>query len=157
MSDKTKETPKGPFADSKIYNDPNQYWEVTTEGDCEGRTVIHLGVYRGLFYEIALHLADKCYYMLTFRNVDIPDVLKPTGNSVCVGFDINSGFWDFSPSTRADFISEKVDKNAPVTITKANTYAGFMVELKKKKSKDDFIREQALSKLTEKERKVLGL
>ena len=88
--------------------------------------------------------------------MDIPDVLEPTGNSVCVGFDINSGLWELSPEQRSDFVSRMVDDNAPVTIKKANVYAGFAVELKEKKSRDDFIREQALSKLTEKERKVLG-
>lgn len=41
-------------------------FEVTTEGDCEGRSVRHLGTFTGYIDEIAFALADKCYYSLRF-------------------------------------------------------------------------------------------
>lgn len=44
----------------------NGTWTVTTEGDCEGRSVAPLGNYQGTIEEIALHLADRAYYNLYF-------------------------------------------------------------------------------------------
>lgn len=45
---------------------PIGWWQVTTEGDCEGWSVKQLGTYYGHLAEIAFHLADKAYYCLTF-------------------------------------------------------------------------------------------
>lgn len=35
-------------------------FKVTTEGDCEGKSVRHLGTFTGYIDEIAFALADKC-------------------------------------------------------------------------------------------------
>ena len=51
------------------YNNTYGLWQVTTEGDCEGRSVCNLGVYEGNIDEIAFALADKCCYCLNFRAV----------------------------------------------------------------------------------------
>ena len=47
---------KAPY--DKVYG----LWNVTTEGDCEGRSVRNLGTYEGNIDEIAFALADKCFY-----------------------------------------------------------------------------------------------
>lgn len=44
-------------------------WQVTTEGDCEGRSVRDLGIHEGDIMHIAQTLADKEYYKLTFERV----------------------------------------------------------------------------------------
>lgn len=42
-------------------------WEVTTEGDCEGRTTRELGIYQGNISDIAVYLKDKVGYTLRFK------------------------------------------------------------------------------------------
>lgn len=44
-------------------------WEVTTEGDVEGRTVHRLGIYHGHVAVVALHLAKHPGYSLRFMRV----------------------------------------------------------------------------------------
>lgn len=44
------------------YDNPFGIWHVTTEGDCEGRSPRDLGFHEGYIDEIALALADKCFY-----------------------------------------------------------------------------------------------
>lgn len=48
------------------YDNPFGIWHVTTEGDCEGRSPRDLGFHEGYIDEIALALADKCFYSLYF-------------------------------------------------------------------------------------------
>jgi hypothetical protein len=55
---------------------PVGYWEVTTEGDCEGRSTRHLGIHRGHICEIALALAGAAEYSLKFEQVPEPTVPK---------------------------------------------------------------------------------
>jgi len=63
---------------------PYGVWEVTTEGDCEGRSITHLGTFTGYFDVIALNLAKSCYYTLDFKRIDIGNNLVPTKNEVSV-------------------------------------------------------------------------
>jgi len=53
------------------------YWSVSTQGDVEGLTVRSFGIYLGYVDEIAFHLADKCYYSLSFRKVEECDAYTP--------------------------------------------------------------------------------
>ncbi|WQZ49413.1 hypothetical protein Z3_97 [Bacillus phage Z3] len=46
---------------------PEGVWEVTTEGDCEGRSVRRLGTYEGHILDIVRQLAGQAYYQLTFE------------------------------------------------------------------------------------------
>ena len=144
------------FNDSTIYNDPRQAWEITTEGDCEGRSVKQLGVFVGRFYEIAFHLAKKCCYSLRFKPAEIDTNFTPVAKEVHVGFDIESGLWDLTPINRAEFVKSMLNKDAIVTIEPSNYYASFKVVVKED-IRSKLIKEQALSKLTEEERQVLGL
>lgn len=55
----------------KPYDKACGFWHVTTEGDCEGRSITDLGVFEGNIDTIALALADRCYYYtLYFTAVD---------------------------------------------------------------------------------------
>ena len=51
---------------------PVGWWKVTTEGDCEGRSVTHLGTHYGHICEIDLGLAGAAYYGLHFEEVAAP-------------------------------------------------------------------------------------
>jgi hypothetical protein len=81
-------------------------WQVTTEGDCEGRTVKNLGVYKGHVADIAAMLADKTCYSLRFSPAQDPVVVQDNGKaiSVALSLDIESGTWDIHGDQRADAI-----------------------------------------------------
>src|SRR6218665_1915533 len=82
------------------YESPIGWWNVTTEGDCEGRSVTQLGDFYGHVAEIAFHLADKNYYSLQFRAIlNRPAgkriTLQATKDKVWISLGIESGTWDF--------------------------------------------------------------
>ena len=59
-------------------------YQVTTEGDCEGRTTSNLGIWEGDIVDIALGLADRCAYSLTFKEIKIQTAKQPTRAEVDV-------------------------------------------------------------------------
>ena len=125
--------------------------KVTTEGDVEGKTITHLGTHLGFVDEIALHLADKCYYSLRFKKIKEIKKYIPSRERVNVSFDIDSETWD--DNNRKETMVD-VFKDRPVIISKCNHYASFTIELK---DTDKYLRERALNKLTDKEKQLLGL
>lgn len=124
-------------------------FEVTTEGDCEGRTTKNLGVYTGFIDEIALHLADKChYYSLRFREIEIRTSFPATRDKVHVSFD----------SSFPLNVAQSVFKDRPVEVSDGQYYHSFLISRElSQMEKDEVIRRKALLKLTDKEREVLGL
>ncbi len=64
-------------SDKRSWETPVGIWEVTTEGDCEGRSMRTLGIFKGHYCDIALGLADKCCYSLHFRKINEVDMLPP--------------------------------------------------------------------------------
>jgi hypothetical protein len=138
------------------YNDPYGTWNVTTEGDVEGRSTINLGTYTGFVDEIALHLADECYYSLRFEKVETFKEFKPKMDQVSVSFDINSGSWDMKPKERAEAARELL-KNRPVTIKDGQYYASFVISgVMTDEDKLRVKRDKILSKLSVEEREILG-
>jgi hypothetical protein len=55
---------------------PIGWWKVTTEGDCEGRSTVDLGLHYGHVAEIALSLDVGPYYSYYFRPIEAS---KPSG------------------------------------------------------------------------------
>jgi hypothetical protein len=116
------------------YDETYGLWEVTTEGDCEGKSVNRLGIYEGHIDEIAFHLAHKCYYSLQFtRHVSElpkePEDPKETPKSVCVIFDIKSGSWDRDMNSKKRVaVMTDLFKDRPVKITEGQYYASFVLE-----------------------------
>ena len=150
---------KNKYAVKPPYNNPYGVWEVSTEGDCEGKFTKKLGVYSGYIDEIALMLADKCAYSLEFSQLNIIKVdngvnFTPKCKSVNVTLSIGSGTWDMSANERA-LAMEEVFKNRPVYIKEAQEYATFCIETIKQTVEEK--KQYALSKLTEEEKKLLGL
>ena len=78
------------------YKNPYGVWEVTTEGDCEGRTVTNLGTHEGYVDEIARSLAPQCFYSLQFKAVSPKKAgpVKKGRKEVNVSFNIESGTWN---------------------------------------------------------------
>lgn len=136
-------------------------WKVTTEGDCEGRTVTQLGYWDGYVDEIALHLAEKAYYGLKFTFVDPqPKQLVPTMPEVHVQFDIESGTWDMKREHRV-LEMKKLFKDRPVFIDKSNYYASFKIKSKENISQEDIekarAKEKLIKTLSQREIDLLGI
>lgn len=140
------------------YCNPYGLWEVTTEGDCEGRTVKRLGIHEGFVDEIAFALGNQCGYSLRFRRI-FPDEAKldttPKINKVSISFDIKSATWDMTAEERADVIAEAF-KDRDIRVSLGTYYAS--VEIMSGKYSPEVIeRINALRKLTDREKELLGL
>lgn len=133
------------------YKDIYGTWVVTTEGDVEGKSRENLGTFTGYVDEIALHLADKCFYSLTFKKVEPITEYVPKRNEVNVQFDIDSGTWDKMDLAE---ISD-VFKNRPVQIIHSDYFAAFKIISHHNIEKD--LKQKALNKLTDEEKKALDL
>jgi hypothetical protein len=103
--------------------DPYNFWKVTTEGDCEGRSTKHLGTYEGFIDDIAFKLANQAYYGLRF------DVAEPLNTAVekdeaTISLDISSGTWTLSPASRAATIQNWLKRRGRnVGVEESNYYA----------------------------------
>lgn len=130
-------------------------FEVTTEGDCEGRSVKHLGTFTGYVDEIAFALADKCFYSLRFSLVNPKDLdMTPKRDTVNVSLDINSGTWDMKPDERVMYFRELL-KDRDVEIFPSTSYASCVLTTHRETIEEK--RVKVLKKLTLEERKLLGL
>ncbi len=140
---------------AESYKKAYGFWEVTTEGDCEGRSVSRLGIYEGYIDEIALALADKCYYSLCFVAINIHSLdMTPTRKTVDVTFGVNSGTWAMTPKECVPAIKE-VMKERPIQVEQSCRTGAvvFTTETKTKEEK----RREVLAKLSPEERQILGL
>jgi hypothetical protein len=145
---------------------PNAYgtWKVTTEGDCEGRSTRDLGVHTGFLDEIAFALAAQAYYGLRFDIVN-QDKLKgagPTGVEVQVSLGIDTGSWDLSAAERVAYFKKLLKGRPNVLVEDGQYYAcvklcsGDSPEARERARKQVLLN-SARAKLTEDERKALGL
>lgn len=136
-------------------------WTVTTEGDCEGRSVRNLGTYEGYIDEIALNLAGRAYYGLRFEPAkQIEKEAKP-GTSVQISLGIDTGTWDLKGPDRVAYF-KKMLAGRNVSVSEGTYYAcvkitdGDSPEEQERRA-NELKREQALAKLSAEERKLLGL
>jgi hypothetical protein len=139
------------------YKIPYALWNVTTEGDCEGKTIKKLGKWEGFIDEIALYLEPEAFYKLEFTyvaSVATEELIrhKQRSSSVHVCLDINSGTWDKLPQDISEV--KEIFKDRPVEIIPSNYYASFKIiskkeisseEIKEKKSNEIRIKEAANS------------
>jgi hypothetical protein len=141
------------------------FWHVTTEGDEEGRSTKDLGIHEGFLDEVAFALAPQAFYGLKFSAVDPHAYLKLTDravrNQVSVLLDIDSGTWDLTPTQRVDLMT-KILEDRPVIVRSSRYFVS--VELLQGRNPEERTQIQekaqitaALAKLTEEERKLLGL
>jgi len=103
-------------------------WEVTTEGDVEGRTVKQLGTHSGSIIEIAAKLAKENCYSLQFKAVnEVKSEIPEQG--VHISLDIDSQTWDWSAAQRAAVFQVLLDKNniTDVKAEASNYYAGILI------------------------------
>lgn len=129
-------------------------WEVTTEGDVEGRSIKNLGIFTGHVDEIALHLADMCFYSLSFKLVEPTKEFTPKKDSVNVMFDINSDTWNYIKTESGLNNIKHTFRDRPVNIKPSCYFASFTIE---STNYNEIKKKEALSKLTEEEKVLLGL
>ena len=140
-----------------MYNKDYGLWEVTTEGDCEGKSTRKLGVYEGFIDDIAFALVGSCCYSLRFKPFSFNDLPIPQNpkQKVSVMLDIDSGTWNMDNSERKQFFAELL-KGRKVSVSDGQYYASVTLS-----RNDEYIqnakRQAALSKLTVEEKKLLGL
>ena len=137
------------------YQDPYGTWNVTTEGDVEGKTVTNLGNFTGYVDEIALHLADKCYYSLKFTKTKPVSEYTPKRTSVNIAFDIESNTWDLDAIDRIELFRQ-IFKNRPVNVKDGQYYASVVIDVVESEKKE-ILKKQALEKLSPEEKEALGI
>lgn len=143
------------------YQNPQAFWKVTTEGDCEGRSVTDLGVHYGFIDDIAFALADKSYYSLCFKLIEPCDLSFPKATKVNIVLDIDSGTWDMNPSQRKDFVTKMLG-DRDVAVKEGQYYASVELlmgktEIMRKEHEKEILKQKALSKLSMEDRELLGL
>ncbi len=124
-------------------------WKVTTEGDCEGKSVKQLGIYLGEVHEIAFHLASKAYYALHFEEIPShrAEVLPPTKDRVCISFG-----YGIKPQPSLVDLKHSLEGTG-VKVSKGNMYSSFLLEDVSLRTR----REEAIAKLTDEDRRILGV
>ena len=143
------------------YDSSYGLWKVTTEGDCEGKTTINLGIYEGNISDIAFYLKNKCEYSLRFTPVKVIEIDSCDVNHyghVNVSLDIRSGTWDMSCQDRANYFKillNTENREHIITVEPGQYYAS--VKLVGYDNREEYVRKTALEKLTDEEKEVLGL
>ena len=128
--------------------------EVTTEGDCEGRSTRKLGIFTGFIDEIALYLADKCAYKLYFKAVKPQGGnFIPTKKSVQINIEIPYEIQTSDLETQKKYY-EDVFKERDVKIIGVHGYGTCTIETGKKTIEER--KEEILNKLSDEERQILG-
>lgn len=99
---------------TKPYDKAYGFWHVTTEGDCEGRSITDLGVFEGNIDTIALALADRCYYYtLYFTAVDPTAYDKtPKKDEINISIYGASGMYDMTNVPFVTFALQGIQNEA---------------------------------------------
>lgn len=147
--------------DQEKYLKPIGYWQVTTDGDCEGKSQRHLGTWYGNWADIAFHLADQQFYNLKFEKVERDDDYPPTKAEVNIMFSIDSGTWDMGREKRIEFFTKALGPMKDKVHVKECNYYGSVTltrgDVAEKELRKNKLRKQALGKLTEDEKEALDL
>ena len=111
------------------FGKPDQAWLVTTEADCEGRNTRNLGVYVGHIGDIALSLANHCYYSLKFHpqtHISKKDKSsKLEAKSVNISLDISSNTWKMNKDEIVAAIQKWIGNK--FVVTPCNYYASVTI------------------------------
>jgi len=139
---------------------PLGYWSVSTEGDVEGRSTKHLGIFYGYIDSLALYLADMSFYKLNFSKIYIPDLrdLNHQGPSpfciknaeVDVQLDIKSGTWDLNNEERVAYF-QKLLRDRTVEVESSKYYASVKIKSERIKSEKDKVYEKLDEKFSKEE------
>lgn len=150
---------------TKINMPPSTFgvWEVTTEGDCEGRTTRNLGIHEGFIDEIAFKLADQAEYKLQFKWLQPRSIAeKPAvATEVHISLSIDTGTWDTHGSERTEIFRSFLH-GRDVEVQDGQFYASVKLlagadDESRALHESQVKRAVALAKLTDQDKEVLGL
>jgi len=137
-------------------------WQVTTESDVEGEHNQNLGTFTGKLHDIAFHLAKFQYYKLTFTEIELPKLTySPTKDIVNITVytldrDFNIKLANAHSFERAKIIQDAFnEKNIEINVSPSTMFNSVQLNLRSKT--DELKKQQALSKLTDEEKQLLGL
>jgi hypothetical protein len=118
------------------FKSPVGLWDVSTEGDCEGKSVTDLGTHRGHIVDIALLLSPFSFYELKFepaRQTSAKKQTLPPRETVGIALGISSGTWDLKGADRVrsleSFLNSQPSKT-PFKLTGDTSYAGATLSFK---------------------------
>lgn len=138
------------------YKNPYGTWKISTEADVESRSMKDLGIFTGFIDQIALHLADKCFYTLRFEAIKPQRELFPKREEVHIVFDGDAGV-SILPSVRREDFAKKLFKDRPVSIKEGKFYGSVLIRANfTEEERENMKKERILSKLTPEERHILG-
>lgn len=123
-------------------------WEVSTEGDIEGRSIKNIGIFMGNLLEIAKRLRGMPVYQLYFKEIkpsEYPSLSESSTSRKEVNFSV-AGF------SKEELLKELQDHN----IEPSNFYKAVKLTFSEEEL-IDLKRQRALAKLTEEELKLLNL
>ena len=127
--------------------DENRVWHVTTEGDCEGRSIKDFGYFKGNLMEIAKRLGGHQYYALDFSEFKLSDY--PTSRKLTSEVNLRVNLMD-----ERRLIKQL--KEEGYDVQNAQYYKA--VKMKITPDEVDILkREAALDKLSDEEKILLGL
>ena len=140
------------------YSIPSRYgyWQVSTEGDEEGKSIRNLGVFHGNIDEIAFALADKAMYSLDFKQINPNNIPTPEEYKTRVEICLDLKDIPYGDSRARINIMQEMLSETNISVEKGNTYSGVSLirpedPHRVKESKIKTI----LSKLTDEERELL--
>lgn len=141
------------------YNIPSRYgyWQVSTEGDEEGKSIRNLGVFHGNIDEIAFALVDKAYYSLNFRLIDPENIPVPKEYKTKIDIYLDLKDVPYGDSNARVSIMREMLAGTNISVKKSNnTYGGVTLY---RPEDPDRIKEAkittVLNKLTDEEKELL--
>lgn len=127
---------KNGLAPKNLYNSPIGWWNVTTEGDEEGRSTRQLGLHYGHVAEIAFWLAIHNFYKLTFEAKGLIPLntaimrYEATARSVYIALDYTSKIDDLSKDEQVKWFTNWFgDTDPKITITTGCYYNSVKLEI----------------------------
>lgn len=107
---------------ARSYKNPYGVWRVSTEGDCEGRSVKQLGTHTGYVDDIAFKLAHQCFYKLRFCKIEDKEPIEGTEKiEIDIQFDTDSKTWDMNKLDLVNY-AEEVFKDRNVEVKASNSF-----------------------------------
>ena len=127
----------------KSWQNPEGFWMVRTEADCEGRSMRTLGIFKGNYADIALALAKKSAYALHFSRIWEEDMILDASNTEDVK--VSVAFDDASYLMDKNILKKEVEGAVgDRCIVSAEGYGHVQLF---KPPYEDFVRMQALEKI----------
>lgn len=127
--------------------DPNKIWEVTTEGDCEGKSIKSFGYFQGTVLDIATKLRGNEAYQLSFREFALakyPVLSDRQVDKDSVSFSVSG------------YSKEQLEKELKGKVEHSSLYGAVTLKLSKDAIKEAKI-QAAKAKLSDEEKQLLGI